>query len=457
MVRQYWILLFLLCITLSLSGQQNFTLYQLEDVPQVMNDNPARYPRSNVNIGIPALSYVYNSISNSGFVYQDLIHKRQKDDSLTIDMENMIDQLKEKNYLTFHTKLEILSGSFRIKDHYFSLNITEKVDGAFVYPEDLFRLIWEGNGKTLLGQRANLNGLGFDLSHYRAYGIGYARPFLDDRLKVGITAKYLNGIENVWTEKSSIGLYTGEINYDLALDGGLAVHTSGINEPKDIGEYAFGRNNHGFGMDVGASYQLFQQLKLFTSFSDFGFIRWKYNVTNFTNEEDTFRFRGIHIDNLVDSRNPNVRTKADSVTTLIRDSLANTLKVDIDSNPYTKFLNPKLQIGGTFEFNKKHRVGLLLYSRFLKGHMRPGISLSYAYQPIDWFTATANYSAYNRGYTNLGLGFSLNVGPAQLYMTTDNLLAIFLPHKMRNFHLLGGLNLTFGDQKEPDKKHVPRL
>jgi hypothetical protein len=57
--------------------------------------------------------------------------------------------------------------------------------------------------------------------------------------------------------------------------------------------------------------------------------------------------------------------------------------------------------------------------------------------------ATVNYSLYGRSAANVGFGLSVNGGPFQLYMVTDNALAYILPTQTKNFHLRFGVNLTF--------------
>ena len=39
------------------------------------------------------------------------------------------------------------------------------------------------------------------------------------------------------------------------------------------------------------------------------------------------------------------------------------------------------------------------------------------------FAATASYSIYNRSYSNVGLGVTVNFGPLEIYCLTDNILS----------------------------------
>src|SRR5688572_20879386 len=110
----------LLAISNALLAQQNLTLYQSLLTPQRTYCNPAFIPYKKVQVGLPALSSTYFAISNSGFKYSDLI-MRGADDSLDVDFNDMLNQLKENNYLTFSTQLDLFNLGIRIKDNYFSL------------------------------------------------------------------------------------------------------------------------------------------------------------------------------------------------------------------------------------------------------------------------------------------------------------------------------------------------
>ena len=116
-------------------------------------------------------------------------------------------------------------------------------------------------------------------------------------------------------------------------------------------------------------------------------------------------------------------------------------------------------------------VSLSFYSSFVRKRWRRGLGIAYNYHLGNFLSATASYSIYNRSYSNLGAGISLNLGPVEIYMLTDNVLAFgtlnprdnFLNNngsssinidtkKVRNGQVHFGINLTFGrdKNKKPD-------
>jgi hypothetical protein len=111
-------------------------------------------------------------------------------------------------------------------------------------------------------------------------------------------------------------------------------------------------------------------------------------------------------------------------------------------------------------------VSLSLYSSFVRGIWRRGMGLAYNYHLGNFLSATASYSIYNRSYSNVGFGLSVNLGPVEIYCLTDNFLAFgtlnprdnFISNssnsinidtkKVRNGQIHFGLNLTFGREKK---------
>lgn len=436
-------------------SQQDFTLYNMPQVPQSSHANPSTIPNAKVNISLPLLvPNIYYSGSNSGFRLADAFQRRD-DDSLVINMENMLSKLKPKNYLVQNLDIELLNVGVRIKEkNYVSFSVIEKLNATVTYPKDLFVLIWEGNGKSLLGNRTSFDGLGLDFNHYREYGIQYARK-VDDKLTIGGKLKYLYGMENIWTETSEIGLTTDASSFDLEYDVNMAIHTSGFAQYADTNNsvafsasnYLFGKQNKGYGLDVGARYKLNDQIELSASIVDFGRITWKDDTKNY-NVNGSFKFTGLDILDLfasVDTSNIQINNNdTASATELLIDSIRSSIEFDDNTESYTTRLPTKIYAGGTFALNENNKIGLLGYGIFTKGRFRPALSASYNLTVKKWFSASVSYSVYQRGYSNLGLGFAINGGFFQFYMVTDNALWPFYPDQFRNGHLRTGVNYTIG-------------
>jgi len=446
--KLFFVSVFLLFSTL-LFSQQDFTLYNMEHVPQRMYMNPAFFPTySKINIGLPGISSLYLNFSNSGFKISDLIQK-QSDDSLHIEFDNMLSKLATNNYISTAVQPDILSFGFRIKEkNYISVNITEKAHVRFRYPKDFMEFVWKGNG-AFLDKNINFS-FAVNATHYREYGVGYSR-IINDKLTVGGKIKYLYGMENITTKKSDITLYTDPLDYDITAKGNIEINTSGLDDTTETStsKYLFGKKNNGLGIDLGGEYKLTNKITLSASLIDLGFIKWKDNVTNLKSD-GSFTYQGIDITQFFDSDSTN-----DPLDEML-DSLENIFKIDTTHNSYTSFLTSQLYIGGTYNVMEKGKAGIVFYSQFFDKKIRPGLSLSYSQRVGRWLNVSASYSMYNRSYNNIGLGLALNGGPVQLYIVSDNILGAFYPQNTKNVHLHFGINLTIGRTKnDKDKDGIP--
>ena len=430
-------------------AQYDFTLYNFRDVQQVAHTNPAFIPKHKINIGIPLLSSPYLFVGNSGFVYNDFIQKRN-DDSLVLNMQNGIDKMNDLNFLTSNFQMELLSFGFGVGKNYFSVNVNERFNSTFSYPKGFFQLAWEGNG-AYLGERISMDGLGLDVNHYREFGVGWARE-INNKLTVGVKAKYLMGISNIWTKTSNLGITTDATTFDLTLDGELDLRTSGINQFTDttnnfeIGNYLFNTNNMGMGLDIGATYQINTRFGVNFSMLDFGFINWSHDNQNYKQEKVSITFDGLDANAFFNSYNPDsLSQSAQSSFDQLADSLENSVNFTDNNDSYRQFLTTRFIIGGNYTINENNFVGAMFQGFVYKNNFMPALSLSYHTGIGKVLSATVNYSIFNRSYFNVGTGFALNLGGVQVYAMADNILSPIIPQGTRNLHARFGINLYLGN------------
>ena len=421
-------------------AQQDFTLYNMEAIPQRMYSNPALIPtQSRVNIGLPIMSSHYLNFSNSGFKYSDLI--KHSGDSLAVDYENMLSKLSANNYFSSAFQPDLLSFGFKIKKNYFSFNATEKINFQVRYPKNFMELIWKGNG-GLLGQEVNLN-FGANFIHYREYALGFARE-INDKLTIGGKLKYLYGMENVWTERFDVTLTTDPNDFSITARSNIKINTSGLDTNSfdnfNFSNYAFKKKNKGLGIDLGGVYKLNDKITLSGSVIDLGYIRWADATTTYqsNNPNGKFTYQGLDLNQLLnDSTNSTMKVLADT--------LAKSFKIDtLHNTPYSRFLSTQIYLGGTYKLTEKINTGILFYGQIFDKSIHPGLALSYNQRVGRWLSFSATYSIYNRSYNNVGLGFALNPGAVQFYMVSDNLLGALFPQNAKNLHLHFGVNLIFG-------------
>jgi outer membrane protein OmpA-like peptidoglycan-associated protein len=451
-------------------AQQSLTLYNMQAIPQAMYVNPGMMPLTNINIGLPGISSNYINYGNNGFALHDLI-KVDGNGGMLIDANSFLGKLKTNNNLNINAHIDILSFGFKVKKrNYFSFNLTERVDIRMSYTKDLFSFAINGNGAAAnLNRDMNLK-IGLDATHFREWGVNYTREVIKDKLTIGGRLKYLSGIENVNTEKTSATLNTSSQYYALTGNANVSVNSSGVdsasqNHEASILGFNTGRKNQGAAIDIGASYQFNKKLSFSASIIDFGFIHWKDYTTNYVsnNPNATVHYNGINV-NQAFSDSANFGSSIGNYG----DSLKNSFGVQTKHTSYTTMLTTQFYLGANYWLNEKNNVGLVLNGRYANKQFNPAVCVSFNNKVGRWFSASASYSIINRSYNNVGLGLAFT-GPVQFYIVSDNILSFLVfdkyksdnssfmvPAYSHNINVRFGINITLGKvPKDKDKDGVP--
>ncbi len=454
---KYLFSLVLSLVTLGVCAQQDISLYTLGNVSQRTYVNPAYFPASNVNVGLPGISSVYLRVSNTGFNLGKFIEAGERG---VIDTDDILNSLSEKNIFATNVAVDALSFGFKVKEAYISFNTTTKVAYDLTYPKDLFRLALLGNGHPdLLGRRVSLDGFGNNVQTYQETGLGISLP-IGNSARVGVRAKYLLGLAALNTFKSQLGVYTDPETYAITLDGKYGVQTSGIElyeefdseegltkeQFEDLGKKL--SKNNGFGFDLGLEFNLTNRLSVSAAVLDIGSISWNYGVQSFESDTINFNFDGIDVSRLV---NNNERTQ---VIEELRDSVQALLTYTESNSSFTTTLNTQFIAGLNYELFNKNMIGVIARSEIINKTIRPSFSLYYTARVKNWLSATVNYSYLDKSFLNLGAGFTIKAGPIQLYAVTDNVLAHLALQTARGVQFRTGVNLVFGG-KERRKLFMP--
>lgn len=444
----------------SVLAQQDLTLYNMPNISQSSRVNPSLAPVNKFYIGLPVLSSVYLNISNSSFRYHDF-YKRRSDDSVTIDIDNTIKKLRENNYLKTSFNTDLISFGFKMKKSYFTANITEHINFAFLYSKDLINLIDQGNG-PFVGQQLNFEKTGFDATHYRDYSIGWAYE-VNEKWRTGIRIKYLYGMENYSSSSGDLGLATASDDYTLEVPTDIIIRTSSPDNSEEgyeqfdtsnssvqkdnIKKYLFNRKNNGFAADIGASYKYNDQWDFSLSVIDLGYIKWKQDVKNYKTDAGKYSFSGIDLLNFIDDTTSNLES--------VLDSLGDSFKTSESSESYTTYLPVHVYLGANYRINEKSFGGGVIHTEFFKKTIQPTVTLSYNLQVGRHLTTSLSYSYLNHSFDNVGVGLAVNAGALQLYTVTDNVIGLIAPLDAKNTHIHFGFNLIFGRPiKDRDKDKI---
>ena len=447
----------------------NNTSYFLSNLPQQFRLNPAYQPEYKVFIGLPGLSGVSVNYLNSSFTVEDLLFKR--DDSVYMDVNKFYKSLHKRNYIAFNNANSILSIGVKAKSWYGTLDITQKNDFLFRYNKDLFTFLKYGNTDH---PSMDFGKLGVNLNSYIEVALGLSKQ-VNSKLTVGGRLKYLAGIANAHMTDSELDVVTEK-------DGTMKIHSrqniritapvnirneqTGLpfepNKPIDWDDFDFNTDdigvadflntkNPGFAIDLGGEYQFNDKIKLFASLTDLGFIHWGNKDFQYNFYQDArFTWEGADISNSVNKDNVGY-ISIDSAFTKLTDQLKDSLQLRSRGRAYTTMVSPKLYLGATYQLNRTFYVGGLFRASLVDKMFIPSLTASVNGRLMRNVSASVSYSITRGSYVNLGAGLTAKLGPFQLYLETDNLLACNYTNT-QSANARFGINLLFGHKDHKKKK-----
>lgn len=444
----------------SLCAQNKQLLYDFTEIPQALMINPGMQTTYQWYAGIPALSGISFQAGSSGITVHDIF----ANDGIDINdkiRDRAVFGLKITDELSGTYQIDLLNGGFRGKykpTDLYSFGIYHEGDAIGYWPKDLAILAYEGNA-DMLGRRFNLSHLKIRGEILNVFHFGVNRQ-MNDKLTLGARAKIYSGIIDFNSTHNNGYFVTNEGQNNLlanTLEADMQLRTSGIEGIRDILnddtvdeatairkrviKKGFFGGDLGLGIDVGFSYHFNEQTVFTASLIDVGFLYHSGDTRNFTLNGNA-TIEGIEVilpDALAD---PN----ADFWQNLV-DEVQDLVPFEENTNSYITFRPTKLYSSLRYNFGKPvqsrqdcdcnykvsaKRNRFIQYANSVGGQLYainrprgPQMALSAFYQRRlgRVMAIKTTYTVDKFSSTNVGLGFSLQAGPVNLYAMADNLLA----------------------------------
>ena len=428
-------------------AQQNILLYDFDAIPQSSYTNPSVAPKHKLVVGFPGISSISTSYHNSVFGINDILVKRSHDDSLKVDIANVISKLDDDNYFLTNIHNDFLFLGFKINKGYLTLGAYHNFDFKFKYPKELIEFVWYGNADSRFKNKmVDFSSTDFNALSYLAYHVGYSMPIPNfEKLEVGVRLKFLKGLANVDVEKFDASFFTKPDQntvYSIEGNSDILINTSGVqfdDDELEFSDYLSDNKNNGVAFDLGATYTLNEKVKISASVLDIGSINWKSKLKNYKSDNADYKFDGIFFDEANDSTD---------VLDILKDSLTEIFHFTETENSYKTNLPTKFYIGGSYKIDDKSSAGFVFYGRSYCSHFDPSFSLSYARSLTKNIHVKGSYSVINNTYSNIGLGLAVNMGPIQAYFISDNIIGMFAPCDTRQLNFRLGFNVAIFDKEE---------
>ncbi len=435
-------------------GQEAYTMKFLPQLQQSQWVNASNQTDAKITVGLPVLSGVSFYIFNSGFTYHNLF-SRVNDSTMSIHPGNFIDKLKNRNLIAFGADVSLLSANVAFEDFTVGFSVTDKADFRFTYPKDLFKFAWYGNG-AYIGQWLNIGNFGLKASWYREYALHGTKNY--GKWTFGASPKLLFGKTNINSKTSYLQVYTDPDYYAITAKSEMNLQTSGFADSADRAQgkmsfpgYAFNTKNKGLGIDLGASYQLTDEIKVAAGMNNLGFINWKSNVHNYTVGPTSFTFDGFDLSHYLASGDSNFISTDQYV-----DSVKNLVKFEKNTQSYRTSLPVEFYMMGNYKLNKYHTFGAQLSTQRFSKKMIFSTTLCYQVTLGKHFTGALSYTMKTSSAFNLGGAIVARFAGMHWYFATDNWWASIRPLDSKNMNLHMGVNLVIGDRaKKKDEKPEP--
>ena len=304
MKKRYCLLLGLVIFSLTpIASQTLRSGYFLEGNLQRFRLNPAFEGERNF-VGIPLLSNLtFNTNGNVGlsnfiFPYNQNGYGLTTYMSGTVDAEKFLRGIPKMTKLNEDLELTLLSAGFKGFGGYNTVSLSLREDVAFRMPKDYFVLSTKG----FQNNRYSFSGLAFKGLAYADLSLGHSRTIIEN-LRVCATAKILFGLVS-----SSMTLNKLEMEMDeqhwlveskasgrIAQAGKMNLVLDERGVPTGVEHYKFSLSSFGFGVDLGAEYDMkdiLEGMKVSAALTDFGILFWN-DVLNAGSREGRFEYTGF--------------------------------------------------------------------------------------------------------------------------------------------------------------------
>lgn len=380
-----------------------------------------------------------------------------------INADEFLGGLKERNRMGMNLNMTLLSFGFKGFGGFNTFEVGLKSYTSMNLPYGLFEFMKTGLASN--NKSYSLENMGMNSQTYAEIAFGHSRK-INDKLQVGAKVKILLGgaYADFNMKKMDISLYEdawkinaeGEMN---AAVGGLKIPTyaetnSDTEKEKtqvDWGGIELdspGLAGTGFAIDLGATYEVIEDLTVSAAVTDLGFMNWSNNTYAKTKDGEWIHdgFENIATNDDIEDDPNSLDNQLDKLTNDLED-LTNLHRVS-EGGKLNKMLAATLNVGVEYKmpFYKRLSVGMLSHTRFCGQYTYTEGRLSANVSPVNWFQLGVNGSVSNMGSS---WGWMLNFHPKgfNLFVGMDyfpsSMSKQFIPINSLNANLNLGLNVTF--------------
>ncbi|MDR3126961.1 MAG: DUF5723 family protein [Tannerellaceae bacterium] len=393
--------------------------------------NPAFQAEGNF-VSIPAVGALTLNAATDGLAIDNLFYPDSEEGSLLTflnngqDPDKFLSGLHDKNRMSIDFRTDIIQTGWRAGTGFWTAGLALRGGLQTTLPKDLLRFVTKAEtGKY------DMSATGFDFSAWLELSAGYSRP-IDDKLTVGAKIKFLSGLgaakvrfdrfeatlsDEIWTadaEGTLIAALPGDFELEKHEEDGYV---------KGVDGNSFSPAGFGGAVDLGATYQLLDNLTLSASVLDLGFIYWgksAYAKSSIPDGGMKLDFKDLNIlegggaDEFTEQTN-----KLMEIAHFYPEKKEKSLKT---------MLATTILLGGEYTFFENTLgAGLLSTTRFNPLGVYTELTASANYRPINWFAASLSYSAVHSNFKTFGLAINFSPKGFNFFLGSDYMLTKVTP------------------------------
>ena len=469
-----------LATVFSAQAQYLRTSYFMEGASTRVQMNPGLQPTRGY-LNLPLIGS-FNVTANTNSLGINDFMEITKDGNDFLNNNKLYNSLQQDNRLNMNLNTNILSFGWIKGKNFWSVNAGLRMDIGAQINKDMFRMMREMNGfdiESLAGEEREyiLGNQSVNISAYAEIGLGLSRR-ITEKLTVGARAKMLLGlaraeanidkfnvnfrlpnapdVENLTPDEiqnmtpEEINSYKDKYrpedwygkgyNYNASANIVTTLKGGGLtpdgNNPNMIGfdldASKLGIAGSGFGIDLGASYNILNNLTVSAAVLDLGFLKWnkKYTTIATANGEDNVTINESNYDKYIEG----------DLFSIERFNF----KVDenADYKTSTKLSTTVLLAAEYGLLNNKLSVGAVYSSRFVQPKTQTELTFLATLRPSNAFNAAISYSPILSGGKSFGL--ALKLGP--IFAGTDYM---YFGGNSKTINGFIGLSLPLGGKRKP--------
>ena len=447
--RRIWLVAGSLLLGMTMHAQYLRTSYFMEGTSSRLELNPGLQPMRGY-FNIPVLGSFNVGTSSNVLGINDIIDVLDSGEDIFLN-DDLYSRLKSDNRLNVNLKTDVLSFGWYAGKGFWNVNVGLRADVGASIPQSMFEYLRRvNNTEDINGSFSNMN---FNLNAYAEIGLGYSRQ-ITEKLSVGGRVKVLLGIARAEMAVDNFDIYVDdaltngdytELNpyqtYGSATvnarvsttmkGGGLSFdETTGQIDVFDIDGSNFGIAGAGFGIDLGASYKVWDNLTVSAAVLDLGFIKWKEGETTVAAPANgSFEVTGSNYQDFLDG----------DFLSMDRFNFVQDKEAAEDTK--TTLASTILLAGEYGLLDNKLSVGAIYTARFAEPKTLNELTFSATYRPKNWFNIAASYSPIQAGGKSFGLALKLGA----LFLGTDYM---YFGNSSKAVNAFIGLSIPLGKSRD---------